>query len=71
MDRVFTDTTNFFAIDYGDIIEVEGRRYLIKGHEREDRFGLDEPKFWVKKGVDMETEPSMSAARKKLQSLVR
>jgi hypothetical protein len=51
--RVFTDTGNFFAIDYGDIIEVEGRRYLIKGHEREERFGLDEPKFWVKKAVDM------------------
>jgi len=54
MDRIFTDTTNFFAIDYGDIIEVEGKRYLIKGHEREERFGLDEPKFWVKKGIDME-----------------
>ena len=55
MDRIFTDTTNFFSIDYGDIIVVEGRRYLIKGHEREDRFGLDEPKFWVKKAIDMET----------------
>jgi hypothetical protein len=54
-ERIFTDTTNFFGIDYGDIIEIEGHRYIIKGHEREDRFGLDEPKFWVKKGVDAET----------------
>jgi hypothetical protein len=55
MDRTFTDTTNFFAIDYNDIIEVEGKRFLIKGHEREERFGLDEPKFWVKKAIDMES----------------
>lgn len=51
--RIFTDTGNFFAIDYGDIIEVNGNQYLIKGHEREDRFGLDEPKFWVKKAIDV------------------
>ncbi|MBU1171747.1 MAG: protein kinase [Proteobacteria bacterium] len=53
--RIFTDTSNFFGIDYGDIIEVNGNRYLIKGHEREDRFGLDEPKFWVKKALDLTT----------------
>lgn len=54
-ERVFTDTTNFFAIDYGDIIKVGDKQYLIKGHEREERFGLDEPKFWVKKAVDSDT----------------
>jgi hypothetical protein len=54
-ERVFTDTTDIFAIDYGDFLEIAGRRYLIKGHEREARFGLDEPKFWVKKAVDLET----------------
>ncbi|MBC2713850.1 MAG: protein kinase [Desulfobacteraceae bacterium] len=54
-ERIFTDTTNFFAIDYGDIVLVGDKRYLIKGHEREERFGLDEPKFWVKKAVDMDT----------------
>lgn len=53
--KVFKDTGNFFAIDYGDIIEINGKQYLIKGHEREERFGLDEPKFWVKKAVDLET----------------
>ena len=53
--RIFTDTTNFFAIDYGDFIHVGNKRYLIKGHERENRFGLDEPKFWVKKAVDTDT----------------
>lgn len=54
-ERLFTDTTNFFGIDYGDIVEVGGKRYIIKGHEREERFGLDEPKFWVKKAVDADT----------------
>ncbi len=54
-ERIFTDTTNFFTIDYGDIVHVEDRRFLIKGHEREERFGLDEPKFWVKKAVDLDT----------------
>jgi len=54
-ERIFKDTSNFFAIDYGDMIHVGEKRYLIKGHEREERFGLDEPKFWVKKAVDMDT----------------
>ncbi|MBU0993662.1 MAG: aminoglycoside phosphotransferase family protein [Proteobacteria bacterium] len=53
--RIFKDTSNIFAIDYGDIVQVGGKSYLIKGHEREDRFGLDEPKFWVKKAVDVDT----------------
>lgn len=53
--RIFTDTSNFFAIDYGDIVKVDGKSYLVKGHEREERFGLDEPKFWVKKAVDVDT----------------
>lgn len=54
-EQIFTDTSNFFAIDYGDMIHIGGKRFLIKGHEREERFGLDEPKFWVKKAVDMDT----------------
>ncbi len=54
-ERIFTDTTNIFAIDYGDIVQIKDKKYLIKGHEREERFGLDEPKFWVKKAVDVDT----------------
>jgi len=55
-NKVFTDTSDIFAIDYGDIIQVGGKKFIVKGHEREERFGLDEPKFWVKKVVDLETE---------------
>lgn len=54
-ERVFTDTTNVFSIDYGDIILVEGKRYKVIGHERERRFGMEDPKFWVKKTVDLDT----------------
>lgn len=53
--RRFSDTTDFFSIDYGDEILIGGRRYRVTGHERETRFGLDDPKFWVKKVVDTET----------------
>jgi hypothetical protein len=53
--RTFRDTTNFFSIDYGDVIEIGGMRLLVRGHAREWRFGLDEPKFWVKNVVDEAT----------------
>lgn len=53
--RIYRDTTNPFAIDCGDIIEIRSTRYLVKGHEREKRFGIDDPKFWVKRVVDQET----------------
>ncbi|MCP4104939.1 MAG: universal stress protein [Desulfobacteraceae bacterium] len=54
-NRLFTDTTDFFAIDCGDEILVDGRRYTVSGHERERRFGVEDPKFWVKRAGDSET----------------
>jgi hypothetical protein len=53
--RTFTDTSNFIAIDYGDQVLVDGKSYTILGHERESRFGMNEPKYWVKKAVENET----------------
>jgi hypothetical protein len=53
--RQFTDTTDFFAIDYGDEILIGGKRYIVKGFARETRFGLEDPKFWVKRVVDSDT----------------
>ena len=47
--KVFTDTSDFFAIDCGDEIIVADEHYLVFGHERERRFGIEDPKFWVKK----------------------
>lgn len=50
-----TDTTDFFSIECGDEILIGGKRYTVTGHERERRFGIDDPKFWVKISVDEDT----------------
>ncbi len=50
-----TDTTDFFSIERGDEILIGGKRYIITGHERERRFGIDDPKFWVKIAIDADT----------------
>lgn len=52
--RVFTDTTDFTSIDYGDIIHVEDRYYLITAYTKEGRFGVDEQiKPWVPKAEEL------------------
>lgn len=52
--RVLSDTTEFMTINAGDVLELDGVHYLVRGEEVEGRFGLDgEPKFWVKKAVDL------------------
>ncbi len=52
--KVVTDTSDFFRVDYGDVVVLEGRPYLIRNYEKEGRFGIDEePKFWVKRAVDL------------------
>lgn len=53
--RLVTDTTEFLSIDYGDIIQIGDRRFRVTGHEREGRFGMEEPKFWVKRALDLDT----------------
>ncbi len=51
--RLVTDTTNFMNLELGDVLEIEGRRFVLKGTEYEGRFGLEEqPKYWVKRAVD-------------------
>ncbi|MGD2273030.1 MAG: protein kinase [Desulfobacterales bacterium] len=53
--RRFTDTSDFFSIDYGDEILIGGKSYVVKGFARESRFGMDDPKYWVKRVMDSET----------------
>lgn len=53
--RLFTDTSDFTAIEYGDEILVGGQRYTVTGMERERRFGVEDPKFWVKRVVHSQT----------------
>lgn len=52
---VFTDTTEFMNISYGDVIQVGGRHFLVLGEERERRFGMEDPKFWVKRSIELES----------------
>jgi serine/threonine protein kinase len=53
---VFSDTTNFMAIDRDAVIELHGDLYLVTCTEQERRFGLEgEPKFWVKRALDLDT----------------
>jgi hypothetical protein len=54
--RVHSETSNFFAIERGDAITLGGLIYLVTGTMREVGFGLDdEPKYWVKRAVDLKT----------------
>jgi hypothetical protein len=54
--RVYTDTTDFTALDYGDIIQVEDRYFLITSYTKEGRFGVDDQiKQWVPKVEDLAT----------------
>lgn len=52
--RFWEDTSNFTSIDYGDVIHVDNRYFLVVGYTREGRFGIDEqPKQWVPKVLDL------------------
>ena len=52
---VFTDTSDFMGISYADVIAVGGLHYLVLGDEAERRFGMEDPKFWVKRCIELET----------------
>jgi len=54
--RVVTDTSDFFRVDFDDILVLEDRPFFVRNYEREGRFGIDdEPKFWVRKAIDLST----------------
>ena len=53
---LYRDTSDFTRIDYGDVIHVDGRYFLVTGYTKEGRFGIDEqPKQWVPKVYDLES----------------
>ena len=54
--ELITDTEDFIRISRGQVIELEGRQFVVSGYVYEPRFGLeDQPKFWVRRGYDLET----------------
>jgi hypothetical protein len=55
--EVITDTTEFMSIHRGQVLKLDGSDYLVTGTVYESRFGMsDEPKYWVKKAIDLEKE---------------
>ncbi len=53
--RLVRDTTVFWDLEAGDVLELEGKRFVVTGAEYEGRFGLSEqPKPWVKRAMDWE-----------------
>jgi hypothetical protein len=51
---VFTDTSDYMAIDRDHIVDVGGELFLVNLTEKEKRFGLaGEPKFWVKRCLNL------------------
>lgn len=53
--EIFTDTTEFMRISAGDVIKLADRHFLVLRDEAERRFGLEDPKFWVKRCRNLET----------------
>jgi len=52
--RIHKDTSDFFKVDYGHVVLLGGKPYLIRHNAKEGRFGVDdEVKFWVKRAIDL------------------
>lgn len=52
--KIVTDTSDFFKIDYNDVIILGGVPFIAQRYEKEGRFGLDdEPKYWVRRAVNL------------------
>ncbi len=55
LGRIHSDTTEFFSVEYGDVVLLGGKPFLVRHNAKEGRFGLeDEEKFWVKRCIDLE-----------------
>ncbi|MCX5870191.1 MAG: hypothetical protein NTY00_06090 [Deltaproteobacteria bacterium] len=54
--KIITDTSDFFRVEYNDVVVLGDVPYWVKRCEKEGRFGLDdEPKFWVRRAVELTT----------------
>ncbi len=53
--RVYRDTSAFMKISYGDVIELKGQHYLVLRDESERSFGIEDPKYWVKRCIHLES----------------
>lgn len=53
--KLFTDTSAYMEISYGDVIEIDGLHYLVLRDEVERSFSIEDPKYWVKRCIQLET----------------
>lgn len=53
--RILTDTTSFYDINYNDLILLDNKYYRVIGNAKEVRFGIEDPKFWVKRVIETQT----------------
>ena len=52
--NIITDTSDFYRVDYNDIVILGDKPYLVRNNEKEGRFGIEEQeKFWVKRARDL------------------
>ena len=53
--RLYEDTTEFMKIEYGDVLLLDGLHYLVIRDESERSYGIEDPKYWVKRCLVIET----------------
>jgi serine/threonine protein kinase len=52
--RIIYNTTEFFHLDYDDILILQDRPYFIRNCCKEGRFGIGEQdKYWVRRAIDL------------------
>ena len=53
--RLFTDTSEYMEISHGDVIQIDRQHYLVLRDESERSFGIEDPKYWVKRCIHLES----------------
>ena len=47
--KIYKDTSDFFRVEYGNVVVLNEKPFLILHNAKEGRFGIDDDeKFWVK-----------------------
>jgi len=54
--KIFTDTTDFSNIDHGDVIKINNLHYAVIRDEVERSYGIEDPKYWVKRCLCLEND---------------
>ena len=55
LGKVYTDTSDFMRITGGDVIVLDQQHYLVLRDEVERSYGIEDPKYWVKRCRHLES----------------